>query len=87
LTAVYDGDRMQDFFTDKEVLYYHDVPDLVEKLMYLQAHDEERMAIAAEGRARYHEMFSGERILNFMLETLFNRPYSSDYEWTAEIYR
>ncbi|MBR5590989.1 MAG: glycosyltransferase family 1 protein [Kiritimatiellae bacterium] len=87
LTAVYDGDQMQDFFSDKEVLYYHDVPDLVEKLIHLQQNDTERQAIAAAGRARYHKIFSGERILNFMLETLFNRPYSSDYEWTAEIYR
>ncbi len=87
LTAVYDGDRMQDFFTDKEVLYYNDVPDLVEKLLRLQENDDERKAIAAAGRKRYHEIFSGERILNFMLETLFNRPYSSNYEWTEEIYR
>jgi glycosyltransferase involved in cell wall biosynthesis len=60
---------------------------LVEKLLRLQENDDERKAIAAAGRKRYHEIFSGERILNFMLETLFNRPYSSNYEWTEEIYR
>lgn len=87
LTAVYDGDQMQQFFTDKEVVFYHDVPDLVEKLLRLQAHDEERQAIAAAGRVKYHAMFSGERTLNFMLETLFDRPYSSDYEWAEEVYR
>lgn len=87
LTAVYDGDQLQRFFTEKEVLYYHDVPDLVEKLLWIQAHDDERQAIAAAGRAKYHAMFSGERTLNFMLETLFDRPYTSDYEWAEEVYR
>lgn len=87
LTAVYDGDQMQQFFSDKEVLYYHDVPDLVDKLLRIQSDDTDRRAIAAAGRARYHQLFSGERTLNFMLETLFERPYSSEYEWQAEVYR
>ena len=86
LTAVYDGDQMQQFFTNKEVLYYHDVPDLVEQLLRVQQDDAERRAIAAAGRARYHQLFSGERTLNFMLETLFERPYSSNYEWQDEVY-
>jgi spore maturation protein CgeB len=77
---------MQQFFTNKEVLYYHDVPDLVEQLLRVQQDDAERRAIAAAGRARYHQLFSGERTLNFMLETLFERPYSSNYEWQDEVY-
>ena len=87
LTALYDGDAMQTFFSDKEALFYHDVPDLVEKLEAVQANDAMRQAIASAGRKRYHALFGGERVLRFMLETIFNRPYSEPYEWREEVYR
>ena len=87
LTALYDGDGLQHFFTDQEAVYYHDVPDLVERLLWFQTHDSERQKIAAAGRAKYHTMFSGERVLRFMLETLFEQPYSDSYEWAEEVYR
>lgn len=87
LTAIYDGDQQQDFFSDREALYFHDVPDLVEKLLYFNAHDGERRAVAAAGRLRYHALFNGERVLRFMLETLFDTPYSDSYEWSSEVYR
>ncbi len=86
LTAIYDGDRQQDFFADDEALWYHDVNDLTEKLLYFQSNDDKRKKVAAAGRRKYHEIFSGERILNFMLETLFQVPYTSDYEWQEEVY-
>lgn len=87
LTALYDGDQMQRFFTDQEALFYHDVPDLVEKLMRMQADDAARRRMAAAGRARYNALFNGERVLRFMLETLFEKPYSEAYEWQSEVYR
>ncbi len=87
LSAIYDGDRMQDFFTDREALWFHGVEDLVEKVLWYHDHDAERQAVAAAGRARYHQLFSGERTLRFMLETLFEEPYSEPYEWQEEVYR
>ncbi len=86
LTAVYDGDQMQRFFSEREALFFHDVPDLVERLRWYQAHDEARRAVAAAGRAAYHARFGGERVLRFMLETLFGRAYSEPYEWAEEVY-
>ena len=86
-TALYDGDDLQRFFTPEQALFFHDVPDLVEQLLAIHRDDTRRRAIAAAGRQRYHALFSGERVLRFMLETLFNRPYSEDYEWRSEVYR
>ncbi len=87
LTAIYDGDDQQHFFSNQEAVFFHDVPDLVESLLHMQAADSRRQAIAAAGRARYHALFSGERILQYMLETLFEQPYSEPYEWQSEVYR
>ncbi len=87
LTALYDGDDMQHFFSEKEALYFHEAPELIDKLLWYHFHDDARQQIAAAGRARYHALFSGERTLKFMLETLFERPYSEPYEWASEVYR
>lgn len=87
LTAVYDGDQMQRFFTDDEVVFYHDVEDLVERLEWFNAHDEDRQRVAAAGRKKYDQLFSGARTLRFMVETLMGMPYSENYEWQEEIYR
>ena len=79
--------NFQKFFSDREIVFYDGVGDLVEKLLYYHAHDGERRAIAAAGRAKYHRMFSGERTLRFMVETLTGQPYSEPYEWADEVYR
>ena len=52
-----------------------------------QAHDAERAAVASAGRARYHELFNGARVLKFMVETMLGESYSEPYEWKEEVYR
>ena len=87
LTFLSDRGSMQKFFSDREAAFFHDLGDLQEKILYFQAHDDERRAVAAAGRAKYHRLFSGERTLKFMLETLLNEPYSEAYEWADNVYR
>ena len=49
--------------------------------------DAERAAVASAGRARYHELFNGARVLKFMVETMLGESYSEQYEWAEEVYR
>jgi len=87
LTFVSDCGQMQKFFSDQEVVYYHDRTDLRDKILYYNQHDDQRRMVAAAGRAKYHKMFSGSRTLKFMVETLMQQPYSESYEWADEVYR
>lgn len=87
LTFQSDKNQMERFFTPEETVYFSEVGDLAEKIRYYHAHDEERRRIAAAGRAKYHRIFSGERTLKFMVETLFGKKYSEAYEWAEEVYR
>lgn len=87
LTFQSDKGNFQKFFSDREIVYYSDSNDLVEKILYCHTHDDERRAIAAAGRTKYRKLFSGERTIKFMVETLTNTPYSEDYEWADEVYR
>ena len=87
LTFQYDGNRMQDFFSDRETVYFHTAGDLAEKIAHYQAHDAARRAVAAAGRATYHRLFDARRVLKCMVETVLGEKHSEAYEWASEVYR
>ena len=78
---------MQRFFTDRETVWFDEAADLAEKILRYQADDAARAAVAAAGRAKYHALFNGARVLRFMVETMLGEPYSEPYEWAEEVYR
>lgn len=87
LAFVWDKGRMRDFFTDDHVVFFSNEDELLEKILEFQHDDPKRQAVAAAGRAFYHEHFSGQRIVKFMVECALGLPYSHDYIWQQEVYR
>ena len=79
--------QMQSFFTDNETVWFDSAADLADKVLFMQANDDARSRIASAGRAKYHRLFNGARVLRFMAETLLEQPYSEQYEWEDEVYR
>ena len=78
---------MQRFFTDRETVWFDAAADLAEKILRYQADDAARAAVASAGRAKYHALFNGARVLRYMVETMLGEPYSEPYEWAEEVYR
>lgn len=87
LTFQYDGNQMQDFFSEKETVYFHAPDDLAEKIAFYNSHDEARCAVAAAGRARYHALFNAQRVLKYMVEAVLGEAFSENYEWASEASR
>ncbi len=87
LTFQSDKNGMDRFFSPEETVYFSEAGDLAERILFYQTHDDERKRIAAAGREKYHRIFSGERVLKFMIETLYNIKYTEPYEWAEEVYR
>lgn len=87
LTFTSSKNSLQNFFTGDEAVFYEDVDDLAEKVIYYQANDNLRARVAASGRAKYHRLFNGARVLKYMVETMYGEHYSEDYEWASEVYR
>jgi hypothetical protein len=87
LTFLWDKGNMRKFFTDEHVAFFKDFDALVSKAKSFQADDALRRAVAGAGHAFYHEHFSGQRIIQFMIETTLGLPYSHDYIWQDEVYR
>lgn len=87
LTFQSDKAQFQHFFSNEEMVFFSEAEDLYEKVMFYHKHDDARQRVASAGRAAYHRMFSAQRVLKFMIETLFEEKYTEDYEWMEEVYK
>jgi len=87
LTFLWDKGNMRQFFTEKHVAFFKNEDELIKKAVAFQNDDAKRQSVAAAGRTFYHEHFSGQRIVKFMVETTLGLPYSHNYIWKDEIYR
>ena len=87
LAFQYDGNQMQDFFSEKETVFFHSVAELADKIIYFNAHDDYRRHIAASGRAAYHRLFNAQRVVRYMVEAVLREDFSNPYEWTSEVCR
>ena len=72
---------LQALYREHEAVYYDGLDDLVAKLHYYAAHDDERRAIAEAGWRRSHEDFSAERIARFFLEGAARTPGFDQVPW------
>lgn len=77
---------METLFSENEIVYYDDFKDLLGKIRYYHSHDIERIDVARNGYRKAHASFNNERVCRFMVELLFDLPFSSDYEWKEHIY-
>jgi len=73
--------KMNLLFSDREIIYFTDLDDLLPKLVYYHTHTEKRRQIASAGWQRVHSSYSAVRVTRYMLEKLFDQPLSSKYEW------
>jgi len=79
--------EMDILFSDEELVYYDGFNELLEKLLYFHNHEQESRAIARKGWQRAHQCYTGKRVTRFMLELLFDRPFTSEYEWGKVVFR
>lgn len=87
LTFLSDKNNLQRFFGPESAAFFSDFDDLVQKIRMFQADDDLRKQTAANGQSFYREHFSGERVVQYIVETTMGLPYSYDYLWQDEIYR
>ena len=78
---------MRRLFNDEQVVFFKDPDELSRQIRMFHADDEQRQHIAKNGYYHYHENFSAQRTIQYMIEATFNLPHSHDYIWDDEIYR
>jgi len=77
---------LETLYRPDEVVYFDQAEDLIEKARHFHTHDADRRQVAEAGWNRAHQSFSADRIVKFMLETIFDTPYTQSYEWQTERY-
>jgi glycosyltransferase involved in cell wall biosynthesis len=73
----------RDLFSDKEQVYFEGVDDLVDKVEFYLANEDERREIAKMGQFRAHQSFNSTRVCRFMLEAIEGQGFSEKYEWLS----
>ena len=81
LTFLWDKGDMRRLFSDEHAVFFKNEDELVRKVIEFQHNDPIRRAVAASGRAFYHEHFSAQRITQYMIEKTLNISPLKNYPW------
>jgi len=71
-------------YTEDEIVYFDNVPDLIEKIRFYAQNDENRREIAARGWQKAQSSFNCQRVAKYMLEVIYGQSFSEPYEWRDE---
>ena len=81
LTFTQETPGLRQLFSEEEMVYFDDLDDLMDKLAYYKAHDDEAREIARRGRERAHRSYNARRVARFISEISFGWGAREDYEW------
>ena len=73
--------KLNNFFNSNEVVFYKNINDLAESIIYLKNNDKKRREIGRNGRIKYHKYFNNQIVTNFIIEKTFNLKFSKNYQW------
>ncbi len=68
-------------FSDDEMVFFSSFDDIVAAIDRLASEPAHRMAIAAAGRARYHDLFNERRVAQYALDVALDRLDPAAYPW------
>ena len=74
-------------YTQQEIIYFENQPDLAEKIKFYKAHPDAAAKIAEAGWLKTCISFNAQRITAYMLEVVFKQKFTQIYEWQKEVYR
>tara|TARA_A100001015_G_C15017702_1_gene726330 strand:+ start:299 stop:1354 length:1056 start_codon:yes stop_codon:yes gene_type:complete len=81
LTFVDEKYRFEDFFNKDEIIFYSNLDDLNDKLIFYSKNDKVRIEIARKGHLKSHEIFNNKLITDYMIRKILNIKISKDIKW------
>jgi glycosyltransferase involved in cell wall biosynthesis len=79
LTFIDKKTQLNDFFNDKEVVFYNSIKDLSKKIIKYSKDDKLRIKIAKNGRNKYHKKFNSTIIADFIINKTLG--LKKKYSW------
>ena len=68
LTFMDNKKKFDDFFTKKEIIFFKDENDLIDKLNYYKINSAERASIAKGGQKKYFKLFNECNVAEYIVE-------------------
>jgi len=74
------------FEEDKEIIFFSDKDELIDKIRYYKKHDTKRKEIARAGWKKSHENYNEQLIARYIIETTMGQEYTHNYAWPVTQY-
>jgi len=71
----------RDFFNDKEMVFYSNVSDLIEKITHISKDEKLRKMIGRNGKDKYLKYFNSNLVAEFIINKTFNIDSKKKYLW------
>ena len=81
LTFIHAEYDYQDFLSSDEMIFYENIEDLNEKLLFYKKNDEQRIQISKKGKIKSTEIFNNKIVSEFILSKIIEKPMSKIYDW------
>ena len=73
--------KFNDFFSNKEMIFYEDIYDLIDKINFYKKNERKRIQIGINGKNKYFKIFNNRIVADYIAsKTLGNKP-SYKYIW------
>ncbi len=79
LTFINRNTYYNDFFTNKEMVFYNNIDDLAEKIKKYSKNDKEWRKIAKRGHSKYQKFFNSSIVSKFIIDKTYG--INSEYYW------
>jgi glycosyltransferase involved in cell wall biosynthesis len=67
--------KYNDFFSNKEMIFYEDIYDLIDKVNFYKKNERKRIQIGINGKNRYFKIFNNRIVADYIFsKTLGNKP-------------
>ena len=73
--------QYQDFFSDKEMVFYKNISDLAEKICKISKDEKIRKSIAKKGKEKYMKYFNSTLTAKYIIEKTLGLENKSKYLW------
>ena len=82
LTFIHESTHYNNFFTNKEVIFYNDISNLSEKIQKFARDDKSRKIIAKKGKKKYMKYFNSTVVADYIINNTFDISYTKNkYLW------
>lgn len=75
---------LEDLYTTDEMVFFYDLPDLIDKVRFYRDNPAERRRLAENGWKKAHGEFSSDVLMQYLVERTMGLPLSRPYAFPTE---